>query len=102
MSRGEDKMSVAAPNGDALKAYRHLIELQKQMIELSQQHQEAKRVCANLREEITRAWSANSSARTGARQRTPWSLANFLTCLPGFGPDQTNLNSLKRKEASSC
>jgi hypothetical protein len=102
MSRGAEKLSAATPSGDALKAYRRLIELQKQMIELSQQHEQARRECDTLREEVARNWFATSRTRTGLRQRPPWSVAKFLKRLLGFGSNETNLNSLKQKEASSC
>jgi hypothetical protein len=102
MSRGEEKLSVTTPNEDALKAYRRLIELQKQMIELSQQHEQARRACDTLRQEVARNWTARSRTKLSFRPRAQWSVTKFLKRLPGFGSNPASLNGVKHKAVSSC
>jgi predicted patatin/cPLA2 family phospholipase len=48
----EDKMETIKPGADNLEPYRQLIDLQKQMIELAQQHERTKRECTTLREQM--------------------------------------------------
>jgi hypothetical protein len=54
MSQGE-RETQAANVVDTLEPYRRLIELQKQMIELAQQHEKTKSECAALRAQLLEA-----------------------------------------------
>jgi hypothetical protein len=45
-------MQATKPAGDDSEPYRRLIELQKQMIGLVQQHEKTKRECATLRSQL--------------------------------------------------
>jgi hypothetical protein len=49
MLRDDDKLERARPGATGLESYRRLIELQKQMIELSQHHECSRRECEALR-----------------------------------------------------
>jgi hypothetical protein len=54
MARSDDKLEMAKPVATDLESYRRLIELQKQMIELSQHHERSRRECEALREVVAR------------------------------------------------
>ena len=52
MARSDDKLERAKPEATGLESYRRLIELQKQMIELSQHHERSRRECDALRDVV--------------------------------------------------
>lgn len=54
MARSDDKLERAKPAVTGLESYRRLIELQKQMIELSQHHERSRRECEALRDVVVR------------------------------------------------
>ena len=54
MARSDDKLERARPAVTGLESYRRLIELQKQMIELSQHHERSRRECDALRDVVAR------------------------------------------------
>jgi len=53
MSRNGKDGPMGNQVGHNLEPYRRLVELQKQMIELAQQHEQARRECEALRAQIT-------------------------------------------------
>jgi len=55
MGKGEERPHVAQQVGDDLEPYRRLIEIQKQLVEMSKQHEQTRRECDALREQLTRA-----------------------------------------------
>src|SRR5690349_9051389 len=76
MIQDAEKIDAAKPAADR-EPYRRLIDLQKQMIELVQQHARTKRECTALREQLLEEM---------ARPRRPWAwqldtgwLKNFST-----------------------
>lgn len=62
MLRDDEKLERAKPEATGLESYRRLIELQKQMIELSQQHERSRRECEALRDVVAREVAARRSA----------------------------------------
>jgi phage-related tail protein len=54
MARSDDKLERAKSEVTGLESYRRLIELQKQMIELSQHHERSRRECDALRDVVAR------------------------------------------------
>ncbi|KAB2649642.1 MAG: hypothetical protein DVB33_06180 [Verrucomicrobia bacterium] len=62
MSRSDEKLEWAKPVATGLESYRRLIELQKQMIELSQHHAKSRRECDALRTVVAREVAARHSA----------------------------------------
>ena len=88
MARSDDKLEREKPEATGLESYRRLIKLQKEMIELSQQHERSRRECDALREVVAREVSARRkpAARllAGAARffcRAPLALArNFFSC----------------------
>ena len=54
MLRDDDKLERAKSAETDLESYRRLIELQKQMIELSQHHERSRRECDALRDVVAR------------------------------------------------
>ncbi len=71
MARSDEQLERAKPEGNGLESYRRLIELQKQMIELSQQHEQARRECEVLRATVSREVAEQLRGRQsmGARLR---------------------------------
>lgn len=77
MLRDDDKLDRAKPEVTGLESYRRLILLQKQMIELSQQHEQAKRERDVLREKVAREVANHLLARKSLRHRWQSKLVNF-------------------------
>jgi len=102
MPAGEEHVSRAKPRDDGLESYRRLIELQKQMIELSQQHEQSKRACAALRDQVAREMTSQLRTRRTLRHRIQQSAGKLLKRVPGFGSVEMKLNLLINKQVSSC
>ena len=98
MSQGEEPTVGDQPNGDGLAAYRRLIELQKQMIELGQQHEQSKRECAALRAQVAREVSTHRSVRLSVSYRLRESAARLLRRMPGLSVTTGPLNVFKNKQ----
>ena len=62
MLRDDEQLERAGPEATGLESYRRLIELQKQMIELSQYHEQSRRECDALRDVVAREVAARHSA----------------------------------------
>jgi hypothetical protein len=62
MARSDDKLEGTKLEATGLESYRRLIELQKQMIELSQHHEQSRRECDALRAVVAREVAARHSA----------------------------------------
>ncbi len=62
MARSDEQLERAGPEVTGLESYRHLIELQKQMIDLSQQHKRSRRECEVLRAVVAREVAERRSA----------------------------------------
>ncbi len=54
MLRDNEQLERTKPGATGLESYRRLIELQKQMIELSQHHEQSRRECDALRDVVAR------------------------------------------------
>jgi hypothetical protein len=63
MLRDDEMLDRAKPEDPGLESYRRLIELQKQMIELSQHHERCRRECEALREVVAREVMEQARAR---------------------------------------
>ena len=87
---------------DDLEPYRRLVELQKQMIELAQQHEQSKRRCDALRDQMVSEVTNRRSVRRGLRHRVQQSAAKLLKRVPGFTAGKTNFGALNPKQPSSC
>jgi hypothetical protein len=98
----DEHLSRAQPPRDGLESYRRLIELQKQMIQLSQQHEQSKRECAALREQVVREVRTRRNPGQTLRQRLQRSAGNWLKRVPGFGSGEMKLVGLNGKQVSSC
>jgi len=88
--------------GDDLAPYRRLVELQKQMIELAQQHEQSKRRRDALREQLVREGADRRTVRRGLRHRLQQSAAKLLKRVPRFTAGKTNIGALNHKQPSSC
>lgn len=66
------------PMATGLDSYRRLIELQKQMIVLSQQYEKAKRECDALRDEVAQEVIDQVRARRSLRHRLHQSAVKYL------------------------
>lgn len=103
MPPDEEHLARAQPREDGLESYRRLIELQKQMIQLSQQHEQAKRDCAALREQVALEIARRLRSRPTLSRRLQDATAKLLKYRPGFSSAEIKLSSFpNNKEASSC
>ena len=69
---------------DDLEPYRRLVELQKQMIEAAQQHEQTKRRRDLLRELMVREIGVRRPVRRSLRHRLQQSAVKILKRVPGF------------------
>jgi len=97
MFQGEEQSSGVEPAGDGLESYRRLIELQKQMIELSQKHEQSKHAYAALRKLVASEIAKPLVARRPLRHRLKQSASRLLNHVPGFASVSANLRSFGRK-----
>ncbi|MDD5141147.1 MAG: hypothetical protein PHY43_12910 [Verrucomicrobiales bacterium] len=81
-----------------LDTYRQLVELQKQMIQLSQQNKQAKQECDELRAQVV----AKASARHGARPNVHPKAGRAFKMLAGRVAVKSNLALLISKKTSPC
>lgn len=85
MARSDKQWERARSEATDLESYRRLIELQKQMIELSQQHERSRRECDALRDAVVREAVARQSmmgrlrvSATKLLKRSPFAFARQL------------------------
>jgi hypothetical protein len=102
MFRGRNENPGMKKVADDLKPYRRLVELQKQMIELAQQHEQSKRRCDALREQMVREVTDRRPVRRGLQHRLQQSAAKLLKRVPGFAAGKTNFGAFNHKQPSSC
>ena len=102
MSRGRNENPGMKKVADDLEPYRRLVELQKQMIELAQQHEQSKRRRDALHEQMVREVADRRSVRRGLRHRLQKSAAKLLKRVPGFAAGKTNFGAFNQKQPSSC
>jgi hypothetical protein len=102
MFRGRNENPEMKKVADDLEPYRRLVELQKQMIELAQQHEQSKRRCDALREQMVCEVTDRRPVRRGLRYRLQQSAAKLLKRVPGFAAGKTNLGAFNHKQPSSC
>ena len=69
MARSDEQLERAKPEVTGLESYRRLIELQKQMIELSQHHERSRRECDALRDVVAREIAGQARGRQNAVAR---------------------------------
>jgi len=91
MLRGRNENPGMKKVADDLEPYRRLVELQKQMIELAQQHEQSKRQCDALREQMVREVTDRRPVRRGLRHRLQQSGAKLLKRVPVFVAEKTGL-----------
>jgi hypothetical protein len=88
--------------GDDLEPYRRLVELQKQMIELAQQHEESKRRRDALHELMVREVTDRQFPRRGWRQRLQQTAAKLMQRVPGWTAEKPDLDTFDNKPSLSC
>ena len=86
--------------GDDLEPYRRLVELQKQMIELAEKHEEAKRRRDALHEEVVRTVVNRRRANRNWRHYLPPPAARLLELIPGFPAGKPDPDTLNHKSSS--
>ena len=102
MARYWNDKTEAKTVGDDLEPYRRLVELQKQMIELAQQHEQSKRRRDALREQMVREVVDRQPVRPGLRERLRQSAAKLRQRVPGLAADKPDLSTLNKKQSWSC
>jgi hypothetical protein len=102
MARHWNDKAQEATVGDDLAPYRRLVELQKQMIELAEQHEQTKRRHDALREQMVREVTGQRPVRRSLRQRLQLSGSKLLKRVPGFAAGKPDLGALNPKQPSSC
>jgi uncharacterized coiled-coil DUF342 family protein len=95
MSRGRNENSSGKTAVKDLEPYRRLVELQKQMIELAQHHDQTKRRRDDLHEQMAREIDSRRPVRRGLRHRLQRSAARLLKRVSGLtaekaGPAASN------------
>ena len=83
MDRSDKQLERAKPEATGLESYRRLIELQKQMIELSQHHEQSRRECEALRDAVARELAEQFGERQSVGRRLRASAIKLLKQSPG-------------------
>ena len=83
MARRDDHSEENKPATTGLDSYRRLIELQRQMIALSQQYEQTRRECDALRDEVVREVADQLKARRSIRHRLHQSAIRYLRLIRG-------------------
>ena len=102
MSRGRNEKPGVKTAAKDLDPYRRLVELQKQMIELAQQYEQAKRQRDTLHELMVREVADRRHNRRGLRHRLQRSAAKLFKRMPGFAAEKTGPGTANGKELLSC
>ena len=100
--RDRNDNSGEAKVADDLEPYRRLVELQKQMIELAQQHELTRRRRDALHEQMARDVANRRHHRHGWRHRLHQSAARLLKRVPGFAVEKNGVNASNHQEPLSC
>lgn len=88
MARDGKELQTGRQAGNNLEAYRRLVELQRQMIEVAQQHEQSKRECEALRAQIAHEIVTNLNDKRLLHQRLRTAVSR--------------LNWFNRKESLPC
>jgi hypothetical protein len=91
---GESTQKVK-PVGDDLLPYRRLVELQKQMIEMANQHEHAKRACHGLRERMALEIVARQLARQSPIHRLRQSASAVSKLVSGWAGSAAQFNPFR-------
>ena len=102
MTRNGNNHAEAKTVVDDLEPYRRLVELQKQMIELAQQHEQAKRRRDAVHEQMVREVTNRRHRRRGWRHHLQQSAAKWLQRVPGFAAEKNGSDAFNDKESLSC
>jgi hypothetical protein len=102
MFRGRNENPGMKKVADDLEPYRRLVELQKQMIELAQQHEQSKRRRDALRDQMVREVADRRPVRRGLRHRLQQSAVRLLQRVPGFATEKPDQGTFTNKQSSSC
>jgi|SRR5581483_8804664 len=101
MRKGKKKPQPTKPSGDELESYRRLIEIQKQVEKMARLHEQTRRECDALREQVAREAIAELRQRGGLRYRLRLSAFKFFKRLPRATAADL-FRALNLKEPSSC
>ena len=95
MFRVGESTQKMKPVGDDLLPYRRLVELQKQMIEMANQHEHAKRACHGLGERMALEIVARQRARRSPIYRLRQSAAAVSKLVAGLAGSATQFNPFR-------
>jgi len=82
MARSDEQLERTKPESPGLESYRRLIELQKQMIELSQHHERSRRECNAFRDVVAREVVEQARGRQTPMGRLRAAAGKWLKCSP--------------------
>jgi len=97
MTRGRNEHPRVKTVAKDLEPYRRLVDLQKQMIKLAQQHEQSKRRRDALHEQMTREAADRRHERRGLRHRLQQSAARLLKRVSGFTVEKTGPGASNHK-----
>ncbi len=98
----EGQMPKPLSGGDDLLPYRRLVELQKQMIEMAHQHEQARRACDALREQVAFEIIARQRARRSPLHRFQQSTLRLCKRLATLALGAASFNPFRSTRPSSC
>ena len=92
-----ENAGLNAVAGD-LEPYRRLVDLQKQMIELAQQHEQSRRKRDALHEQMVRDAANRRHDRRSLRHRLQRSAAKLLKRVPGLALSKTGSSITRQNQ----
>ena len=97
MARGKEMLKSGKQVADDLEPYRRLIEIQKQVMDLSKKHEATRREFDALRERVARELTEAPRPKTGVHQRLRRSVSKLLKQLSRITTAQRPVRTLNPK-----
>ena len=100
MARGKETLKNGKQVADDLEPYRRLIEIQKQLVNLSKQHEATRREFDALRERVARELTETPRAKAGVPQRLRQSVSKLLKQLSRLTIAEKPARTLNHKSSA--
>ena len=102
MANGDEMLEISKRVGDDLEPYRRLIEIQKELVEMSKQHEQTRRECDALRELVTREMIESLPWRGKLRHHLRQSASRLLRRPSRRANAKPPIPTLNPKQPFSC
>jgi len=102
MGKGEKTAATAEQVPVDLEPYRRLIEIQKQLVRMAEQHEQSRRECDVLRQQVAREMEALRHVKSGMRHRLRQSASRVFKRFSSLSRIEASYRTLKSKLPFLC